>query len=53
MVRYVKSITDPIEDHMAQHDKWHLQNLQAGKTLIITQGLVLIGIVVDIILHNK
>lgn len=53
MVKYVESAIKPLEDHMSSHDKWHLQNLQASKALLISNGLIIVGIVVDILMHSK
>lgn len=53
MSHYVDNAIRPLEEHMSDHDKWHLQNLQAGKALLVSQGLIIVGILVDIILRTK
>lgn len=63
MVEYVARVTDPIEEHLTSHDKWHLERLSAEQqarqalmiaaaSMVITVILAVMGLVLQFLGHH-
>lgn len=57
MVEYVARVTDPMEQHMSAHDKWHLERLTAEQAAFRANRIsawavtfAAVGIVVEVVL---
>lgn len=57
MVDYVARVTDPIEEHMAKHDTWHMERLtaeqaafRANRISSLAVAFAAAGIIVEIVL---
>lgn len=63
MVEYVARVTDPIEEHLTTHDKWHLDRLSAEQqahqavriaaaSMVLTVIIAVMGFVLPLLGHR-
>lgn len=48
MVEYVQSVTDPMEEHMDEHDKWHLAQLTNARRVVIAEATAIVSAIAAI-----